>query len=232
MAEIKLKAQKRKVTGRKVKQLRQAGLVPANVYGKNIHSQALTLKKEELAKVFEQAGETGIVKLTLEGEKEERPILIQNLQRHPLTQEPLHVDLRQIILTEKITAMIPVELSGEAPAVAQKLGILIQTVNELEVEALPTDLPEHFVVDVSKLEQVGDEVTVKDLVYDKNKVEILTEDTELTLAKIEPLAEEEKVEAPPTEEVPAEEAVPAEGEVTPTEGEEAKPEEKKEEKKE
>jgi large subunit ribosomal protein L25 len=234
MAEIKLSAQKRTITGRKVKNLRQEGLVPANVFGKNTASVAITLKKDELTKVFGEAGETGIVKLAIADDKEERPTLIQNIQRDPLTGEPLHVDLRQIILTEKITAMIPVELTGESPAVAQKLGILIQTVNELEVEALPMDLPEHFVVDVSKLENVGDEVSVKDLAYDKSKVEILTEDEELALAKIEPLAEEEKVEvvAP----VEGEEAAPTGGEKAPAEGGEApaggKKEEKKEEEKE
>jgi large subunit ribosomal protein L25 len=226
MAEIKLKAQKREVTGRKVKKLRQEGLVPANVYGKNTHSAALTLKKDEFAKVFGQAGETSIVKLTVEGEKEERSILIQNVQLHPLTDEPLHVDLRQIILTEKITAMIPVELTGEAPAVAQKLGILIQTVNELEVEALPMDLPEHFVVDVSNLANVDDEVTLKGLSFDRSKIKPSVEENTV-LARVEPLAKEEKVEAPPVEEVPAEEA-PAEGGEVPAEEKEEKKEEKKE----
>jgi large subunit ribosomal protein L25 len=231
MAEIKLSAQKRTITGRKVKNLRQEGLVPANVFGKNTDSVAITLKKDELTKVFGEAGETGIVKLAIADDKEERPTLIQNIQRDPLTDEPLHVDLRQIILTEKITAMIPVELTGESPAVAQKLGILIQTVNELEVEALPLDLPENFVVDVSKLANVDDEVTLKDLSFDRSKIKPSAEENTV-LVKIEPLAKEEKVEVPPVEEVPAEEAAPVEGEAAPVEGEKAKPEEKKEEKKE
>ncbi|HUW24562.1 MAG TPA: 50S ribosomal protein L25 [Patescibacteria group bacterium] len=231
MAEIKLNAQKRTVTGRKVKNLRKEGLVPANVFGKNTSSIAVTLKKDEFAKVFEEAGETGIVKLLIADDKEERPILIQNIQSDPLTEEPLHADLRQIILTEKITAMIPVEMMGESPAVEQKLGILIQTVAEVEAEALPMDLPEHFVVDVTRLANVGDEFTVKDLSYDKSKVEIHAEEN-LVLAKIEPLAKEEKVVVPPAEEVVEEEAkVPAEAEA-PAEAEEAPAEEKKEEEKE
>ncbi len=231
MQEVKLKAEKREVLGRKVKNLRKEQLIPANVYGKNTKSVAVSLKKDEFKKVFSEAGETGIVKLTVGKEKEERPILIQNIQRDPLTEEPLHVDLRQIILTEKITAMVPVELSGEAPAVQQKLGILIQTVSEIEVEALPMDLPEHFMVDVSKLVKVGDEVTLKDLSFDRAKIKPLVEE-DLVLARIEPLAEEEKVVVPAAEEVPAEgEAVPTEGAEKPAEGEE-KPEEKKEKKEE
>lgn len=232
MQETKLKAQKREIVGRKVKRLRQEGLVPANIFGKNTQSLAVSLKKEDFLKVFNEAGETGVVRLMVEGEKEERPILIQNIQRDPLSEEPLHADLRQIILTEKVTAMIPIELSGEAPVVEQKLGILIQTVTELEAEALPMDLPEHFVVDVTRLANVGDDFTVKDLSYDKAKIKINAEE-DLVLARIEPLAEEEKkVEVPPVEEVPAE-AVPAEGEA-PAEGksEEKPSEEEKKEKKE
>ncbi len=229
MQETKLKSEKRTVLGRKVKNLRQEGLVPANIYGKNTKSLAVSLKKSEFEKVFNEVGETGIVKLTVDEEKEERPILIQNIQRNPLTNEPLHVDLRQIILTEKITAMIPVELSGEAQAVQQKLGILIQTASEIEVEALPMDLPEHFAVDVSKLGNVGDEVKLSDLSFDRTKVKPLVEE-DLVLARIEPLAEEEKVVAPAPEEVPAEGAAPAEEGEKPAEGEEKK--EEKEEKKE
>lgn len=229
MQEVKLKAFKRTVLGRKVKNLRQEGLVPANVYGKKTKSIAVSLKKDELSKVFSEVGETGIVKLTVDDEKEERPILIQNIQRDPLTGETIHIDLRQIILTEKITAKIPVELVGEAPAVQQKLGILIQTASEIEVEALPMDLPEHFIVEVNRLVNVGDQVTLKDLAFDRSKIKSLVEE-ETVLARIEPLAKEEKVEAPPVEKVPVEGVVPAEGEVPVAPGEEQpKAEEEKKE---
>lgn len=207
MQEIKLKAQKRDLTGRKVKKLRVEGVIPANVYGKKIKSQSISLNKDELGKVYGEAGETGVVKLLIEGEKEERPILIQNLQKDPVTEEPLHVDLRQIILTEKITAKIPVEFTGSAPAAQQKLGILIQTTSEIEVEALPMDLPEKFVVDVSKLANIGDQITVKEMAINREKIELkVIED--LVVAKIEPLAEEEVAPVPVA---PAEAEVAAEG---------------------
>ncbi len=230
MQEIKLKAQKREIVGRKVKKIRKEGLIPANVYGKKTKSLAIALQIEDFEKVYAEAGETGVVKLSVEGEKEERPILIQNLQKDPVTEEALHVDLRQIILTEKITAKVPVEIVGEAPAAQQKIGILIQTVSEIEVEALPMDLPEKFTVDVSKLANVGDEIIVKEITVDRSKVQLNAEDN-LVVAKIEPLAAEEVVAPPPAEEVPVEgEAVPAE------EGkpvvEEAPKQEKPEEKKE
>jgi large subunit ribosomal protein L25 len=225
MADIKLNAQKRELTGRKVKNLRKEGLIPANVFGKKTDSLAVSLKKDEFSQVFSDAGETSVIKLIVEGEKDERPILIQNIHRDPISGQSLHVDLHQIILTEKVSAPVPVELSGEAPAVEQKLGILIQTVSEIEVEALPMDLPEQFVVDVSKLENVGDEVTLKDISFDRAKITPMVEEG-LVLARIEPLAEEEK-----KVEVPAEEAVEegAEGgKEVPAKGEEEKEGKKKE----
>lgn len=231
MQEIKLKAQKRDLTGRKVKKLRVEGVIPANVYGKKVKSQSISLNKDEFGKVYGEAGETGVVKLLIEGEKEERPILIQNLQVHPVIDDPLHVDLRQIILTEKITAQIPVEISGEAPAAQQKLGILIQTVSEIEVEALPMELPEKFVIDVSGLAKVDDEVKVKDLVIDRSKVKLAVED-DLVVAKIEPLAAEEVAPPPPAEEVPVEGETPAvesEGKPAEIKGDTAEEEKPKEE---
>ncbi len=229
MQKTVLKAVKRELVGKKVKNLRKQGIVPANLFGKKIKSQSLSIDKKEFDKVFDQAGETGIVELSIEGDKETHPVMIQNLQKHPVNEEILHVDLRQVILTEKITANIPVEMTGEAPAATQKLGILIQNVSEIEVEALPLDLPEKFTVDVSKLANVGDQITVAELSINKEKVEIkVTED--LVIAKIEPLAAEEaaSVVAVPTEG----EAATADGEVKPTEGqtpaEEVKTEESKE----
>ncbi len=172
----------------------------------------------------------GVVKLLVEGEKEERPILIQNLQGDPVTSKPLHVDLRQIILTEKVTAKIPVEISGIATAESQTLGILIQTVSEIEVESFPMDLPDKFIVDVSKLANVGDEVKAKDLAVDKAKVTLKIED-ELVLAKIEPLAKEE-VAPPPVQEVPVEGEVSSAEEGKPAESEGETPKEEKPEAKE
>lgn len=223
MLEIKLTAQKRTLVGKKVKKLRKEGLIPANIFGKKIKSQSLSLDKKEFEKVFEKVGETRIVNLEVEGEKGGRPVMIQNLQRNPVTEEILHADLRQVILTEKVTADIPVEMTGEAPAAEQKLGILIQNISEIEVEALPLDLPEKFVVDVSGLVNVGDEILVESIKIDKSKVELKI-DANQVVVKIEPLAKEE-VAPPPAEEVVGEEA--GEGAPGEVEGEE-KPGEKTE----
>ena len=202
MANPKLSAKPRKVLGRKVKKLRREGVLPANLYGKKIKSQALELPAAEFLKVFKEAGETSLVDLKI-GQKTQ-PVLIHNLQVHPVTDEPLHVDFHQVSLTEKTTADVPIEVRGDAPAVEQKKGILIQPLAEVEVEALPADLPDHLVVDVSKLEEVAQAITVADLVYDKNKVKVLADPGE-TVVKINPLEKEEVAPPPVEEEVPAEE---------------------------
>lgn len=236
MNKINLDAQVRKITGRKTKKLRLEGLLPANVFGKKITSLALQLKLNDFKKAFTEAGETSLLNLKIADEKgkvEERPVLISNVQKNPVSDEVIHVDFHQVDLKEKVTAPIPVEITGEAPAEKQGIGTVVHYLNEIEVEALPTDLPEKFVVDVSNLTEVDQAIYVKDLEYEKEKVEIKI-DLETILVKVEPPQKEEVVTPPPTEGVAVEGEVPAEG--VPTEGEapteggetpaqEAKPEE-------
>jgi large subunit ribosomal protein L25 len=207
MANPKLTAKSRKIFGRKVKKLRREGILPANLYGKKVKSQALELPVVDFLKVFKQVGETSLVDLKINSQT--RPVLIHNLQVHPVTDEPLHADFHQVSLKEKTTADVPVEIRGDAPAVEQKKGILIQPLDEIEVEALPTDFPEKFVVDISKLEEVDQAITVADLDYDKKKVKILADPGEMVV-KINPLEKEEVAPPPPVEEVPPEEEVPEE----------------------
>ncbi len=232
MGKLNLKAEKRTVLGRKIKKIRREGLLPANVYGKKVASLSLQLDAKEFAKIYQEAGETGMIDLSVSGEKDVRPVLIHNLQKDPVSEDILHVDFRQVILTEKVTATIPVQITGEAPAETQKLGILVQQTSEIEIEALPADLPERFVVDVSKLAEVNQTIFLKDLTIDRKKIEIKT-DPEQIIVKIEPLAKEEVVAPPAAAEVPAEGAAPTEGEAPKTEGTdvapaETKPEEGKE----
>lgn len=211
----KLKAQKRTIVGRKVKKLRGEGVLPANVYGKKVKSQAVRLDLKDFLPVYQEAGETGLVELTLKGETKARPVLIHNVHLDPVTDQPLHADFYQVSLKEKVTTEIPVELVGESPAVKEKVGILVQQLSEIEVEALPTELPEKFTVDIGQLKKVDDAITVGDLKAPQG-VEILVDKSEV-LAQISPLAKEE--EAPPPPESVEGEAQGAEGEETKTETE-------------
>lgn len=199
-----LNAEERKITGRKVKTLRAAGLIPANIFGKKIDSKAVQVKRHEFEEVYKEAGETGLIELTLSSEK--RPVLVHDIQLNPKTDEVLHVDFLQVDLKEKVEAEVPVELTGESPAEKQSIGTVVQYVNEVKVEALPTDLPEKFEVDTTELTEVDQAVYIKDIKIDRTKVEIKNDPEEIVV-KVEP---PQKIveEAPP---VPAEGEVPAEG---------------------
>ena len=210
--KFSLKATTRDIFGRKVNRLRKEGLIPANMFGKKIKSEALSVNEKEFTEVFEKAGETQIIHLN------DKPVLVSGLQVDPVTSNYLHIDFRQVDLTEKITAKVPVELIGESPAEKQSIGTVVQQLSEIEVEALPTELPEKIEVDITILTEVDQAIFVKDLKVDK-KVTAKT-DLESIVVKVEPPIKEEVVEAP----VPAEGEVAVEGETlaegeVPTEGE-------------
>lgn len=200
MDKLKLTAKKRTSVGRKVKQLRKTGLLPGNIYGRDFKSQAVELPVSEFKPVYKKAGETKIVELSL-GEKDVYPTLIHNVQIDPLTQNPLHTDFFKVDLSQKIRTEIPVELIGTSPAVAQKIGLLLQTLNEVDIEALPTDLPEKLTLNVESLTQLDQEFKVSDLKLPKG-VTILT-DKNLGVVKVgklvskeaETLAKEEEAQA-------------------------------------
>ena len=231
MNKTTLEAKVRKITGRKVKTLRKEGLIPANIYGKKVKSQAIQVMALDFKKAYEEAGETGLISLKVQGEKgkaEDRAVLVSNVQIDPLSDAAVHVDFRQVDLKEKVTASVPVELVGESPAEKGSLGTVVQYIDEIEVEALPTDLPEKFEVDASGLTEVDQAVFVSDLKYDKAKVEIKNDSGEI-IVKVEPPQKEEVVVAPVTEEVPVEGEAPKEEEEAPKEGETQAPSEEPQE---
>lgn len=212
MTTHKLVADERTVKGRKVKNLRKEGLIPANVFGKKISSYMISVKADEFKRLFKEAGETSIIELSVG--KKTAPVLISDIQVSPLdNQNFLHIDFLEVDLKEKVTATVPVILEGEAPAEKIGLGTLVQLLDEVDVEALPANLPEHLVCDVSQIETLDDAVFVKDLKYDKSKVEIQG-DLELMVAQVQEAEEEEAEPAPSeaTEEVVAQVAPTSEEE--------------------
>lgn len=233
-----LQAEARKVVGRKVKQLRRDGVLPANIYGREVKSQSVQVKLADFLKTFEEAGETGLISLQVDGV--EHPVLIHNVQYHPITDAPVHADFFEVNLKEKVTATVPIEFTGESPIEKSQEGIVVPQLREVEVEALPTDLPENITVDVSELTEVGQAIKVADLKVDREKVEVKGDPEQIVVVIEEPAKVEEPVVAAPVEgeegAAPAESEAPAEGGETPAEGGEqpARPaggasEEKKEE---
>lgn len=196
----KLNAKKRELLGRKVKQLRREGILPATMYGKDFEPMSVQFDGREFEKIFEHVGESGLVEITVDGTT--YPVLFRNPQYHPLWGELVHVDCYKVNLKEKITTTVPLELIGEAPIV--KAGnILVPVTESIEIEALPTDLPEKIEVDISGLETLESMITVADLIIDREKIEVKTDPTQVVVKAEEP--KEEVIEETPEEvtEVPA-----------------------------
>ena len=216
MQKYILKADKRTVLGSKVKQLRRTGIVPANLFGKTIESQAIQVNAVDFNRVYKEAGETSLIWVKVEGEDKERPTLVTSVAFSPMTGDKMHVDFHQVNLKEKVTANVPVEIIGESELVNTNVAVLSQSLNEIEVEALPTDIPESIVFDISTLKEIGDQIKVSDAKVAEG-IEIKTDPEQMVVSLQEPQKEEEPLV---TEEEVAEDATGAE---TPAEGE-AKPE--------
>lgn len=201
MKREKLKVEKRKVLGKNVKKLRKSGILPANVYGKNIKSAAVQVTLKDFSPVYKEAGETGLVDLELDGKT--IPVLIHNLQKD-YRGNILHADFFQVNLKEKVKATVPLEVVGEPKAVVDKVGILMNILSEVEVEALPEELPESIKVNVENLANIDDQVTVENLKVPEGVV-VLT-DKEQVVSKIGELVTKEAAEEAAAEAAAAEAA--------------------------
>jgi large subunit ribosomal protein L25 len=209
MSDLTFPAEVRTVLGKKVSQLRRNGLIPGVVYGPVIDQTVqVSVHRREFDRFYKAHGHTTLFTLTWDGGQQ--PVFIREVQQDPVRREPLHIDffapnLRQTLRTT-------VRLAFHAPA-EEPLGVLTELRTEVEVEALPTDVPHQLDIDLSGLLNVGDAVHVSDIVAPSG-VTILTSPDEL-LAHVVPLAVEPEA---------AEEAAEAEGETAeeaPAEGETA-----------
>ena len=194
--------------GKAGKKLRREGLVPGVVYGHKVNSQSIQVPMRELEHVYLRAGSISLIDLKIGG-SDARKVFIHKVQRDPVTHHVRHVDFMEVNLREEITASVPLVLVGEAPAVENKDGRLLQTLDHVQIRSLPLDLPQLIEVDMSGLAAVGDSIHVSDLKLPENVI-LLTSEEEM-VAKITELAVAE-----------VEEVEEAEGEV---EGEETKAEE-------
>lgn len=226
---IKLIAKIRKTLGKKSKKLRREGFLPAVIYGHGVKSLPLQLNTREFLHTFKKAGSNTIITLTIEdaSDKKERKVLIHEPQVNPVTDEPIHVDLYEVKMTEKIETQVPLEFENEeiAPAIKELEGTLVKNVDELEISCLPGDIPHDIKVDCSVLKTFEDAIHVKDLPIPEN-VEVLTELEEVVATVTPPRSEEELAEL---EEEVVEDVEGVEGAEKPTEeGEEAAEEGKEE----
>jgi len=163
--------------------------LPANIYGPLVEaSLAVQMEKSVFKDLYQKSGKSDLVTLTVEGETETRPVLLYGVQRDPVSDEVIHVDLYQVDLTKKIDVEIPINLFGEAPAVTNKLGELLQLLDSLKVRVLPTNIPRAFELSLESLEQVGDALTIGDLTM-PDGVEVLDIQPEELIVKVDAIVE-------------------------------------------
>ncbi len=170
MDKAVINATLRTVKGKKVGALRREGKLPAVLYGHKFESTAITMDLREASRVLHGLTASSLVYINLEGK--EHAALVREKQRDYLRNSLKHVDFQIVSLTEKIRAGVSIVLDGLSPAVKDLNGLVISEMDSIEVEALPQDLPEKIVLDLGKLKNIGDHLTVKDIVL-SDKVQIL-----------------------------------------------------------
>lgn len=189
--QLTINADARSEMGRKTNSLRAEGKIPAVVYGFDIEPTNVTLDRNEMERVYREAGESTILNVAIDGK--EHSVLIQDIQRDPLTGFFTHADFRKIDMTKKVEATIELTVVGEAPAVKELGGTLIQNLDEVDVEALPSALVRSFDVDVSTLKTFDDVIRVKDIAIPEG-IEVLTDENR-SVATVQPPRSEEEMAA-------------------------------------
>ncbi len=166
MEELKLNAVKRDVLGKRNRFLRRQGITPTHLFGHSLESQALQCDTAELMKVVAHAGETRIISLTIEGEKQPKNVFVREIQRDAFGRKLLHVDFYQVRKGQKMQVAVPIVLVGESPAMKGKGRMLSHGITELNIECLPENVPPQIEVDISILEELEHSVHVKDIILD------------------------------------------------------------------
>lgn len=224
MDRLNLNATEREILGKKVKNLRKDGFLPGHVFGKGIDSEHVAVNFKDFLTIYHLAGATGLIDLKI-GLNKTKPVMVRDVQYDPITGSPIHIDFYQVNLKELVKVPVPLELVGDEPeSVHLGEAIILQTLNEVEVEALPTNLVEKIEVDISTLKLVDDAITVGQLKFDREKLTIEADEEEVVVklapavtAEMEALLEEQAAE---TAEAQTEAAVEEGGEV-PAEGAES-----------
>jgi large subunit ribosomal protein L25 len=226
--DLELTLDAREAHGKANKRLRRAGLVPGVVFGKGEESTPVQIDAKVFETLYRQAGRTSVVNMHLPGKTGTTSGIIKSVQRNPLSGMAIHVDFFLVNLTQEMEIDVPLVFTGEAPAVEETGGTLLHNLSSLHVKALPNDIPQQVVVDVSVLHSLDVAIHVRDLTLNRDLVHVLTDGDTLVDTVVpprieeepEPVLTEEELEAAAAAEGEEGEGAPAEGgEAAPTEGE-------------
>lgn len=192
---LTLTVQKRDIIGKKVKNLRKEDLIPAVLYGPKMRPSSVSIDYKSFEKVYKEAGGTALIKLDEKDAKdkdEDNIVLIREAIINPVSHKFMHVDFYQLPLDQKIEITVPINTSGEAPAVKTEGGTLLQTMHDVSIRVLPTELIGEILVDLSSLQHVGDSITIKDIPIQDN-IEVLADSVASVFTVEAPRVEVEEV---------------------------------------
>jgi large subunit ribosomal protein L25 len=196
MKRLELEVLQREIKGKKVRFLRRGGLVPCNIYGHGLESQPVQVDVRKLGHVLARAGGTDLISIKMGDTASPGMVIIREVQRNPMTGEPIHVAFYQVNMSEKLKAEVPLVFIGDAPALKLKNVSLLHAMNTLQIEALPDDLPHKIEVDISSLALPEQSLHVKDLKVSA-KITILADPDQMLIkvAEVRKAVEETPAEA-------------------------------------
>ena len=198
MKHANLTAEPRTVLGKKVARLRRSGKLPANIYGRNVPSTAITLDTHDFELLYRHLLPTTVIDLRVDGQM--RPVLLAKADVNPRTGRFVHIEFKQVNLREKVHASVSVVGVGRSELMSRGEAILLQSLDAIEVSALPDDLPPNVEVDLAALIDFGAAIHVGDLPLDHSKIDLLTPRDELVFKLTPPQRREEELEAEAVEE--------------------------------
>lgn len=173
--KLKLTVQERTLHGKKVTKLRQDGIVPAVIYGPDIEPASVQVEEGVMSRLYRQAGTYTPVYLEVGSKK--HIAMIKEVDRDPVRGSIRHVSFHAVNAKDPVTAEVPIHLDGEGESEAEKAGLMVlQTIDKIEVKALPADLPDALLADIRALKEAGEKLLVSDLPLPKN-VELVEHET-------------------------------------------------------
>lgn len=184
-----ISAQKREQTGKRTAEEQAGERIPAVVYGQGVSNQSISVGRSDFLRVYRDAGSSALIEVSLDGGAPVKT-LIKDVQVHPLTMNPIHIDFYQVRMDKEIEAVVPLNFVGESKAVKTDGGTLVKSMDELEIRCLPGNLPSEIEIDLSVLNTFDDAITIASLKLPAG-VKVLN-DAELTIATVaRPLTEDE-----------------------------------------
>ena len=189
---ISLSAKIRKEMGRNTRVLKNSGRIPAVVYGHKIKNVLVDVDYKDFQRVLRESGESSLLELDVEGDKEKRLVLVHDLQRDAVTDEFIHIDFFETSATEEVEVDVPLIFEGNSLAVKDLGGTLVKNISELSVKALPQNLPHEIKVSIDSLNTFEDHILIKDLILPKD-VKISEKPDEIVVSVTAPEDVEEEL---------------------------------------